>query len=317
MTRVAPEKVKGRFVNPAARDLESPGFKEMMRWRRERKELPKAPPPRVERAEAPAKLAPSPEKGYRASWSGHSSVVLQLDGLTYLTDPVWSERVGGVVKRLTPPGLPWKSLPHVDALLISHNHYDHLDAGTIARLPKTTSVHCPTGVGAWFERRGFRDVRELSWWDSVTLGDHRVTFLPAQHFSGRKPWDRDQTLWGGFVVEGSRGTTAYYAGDTGYWDKLSQVGEAFPHIDLAMIPIGAYQPRWFMSTVHVDPPEAGKLFLELNAKALLPVHWGTFRLADEPIDEPPRALCAWWKEQDLSDESLLIPKLGESFEHAR
>ena len=316
MSRMQPLVVRGRYVN-----LELPrrhagegGESELalfLRWRRERRALPRKVPFHVPRVEASTPLPPPPERGIAATWSGHSSVVLQLDGRTYLLDPVWSERVGGVVRRLTAPGLAWEHLPPVDGIVISHNHYDHLDAATVKRLPRGTPVLCPTGVGPWFRSRGFTRVHERSWWEAAELDGHRLTCVPAQHFSGRTLWDRDRTLWGGWVIEGHRGSRAYYAGDSGYFRGFREIGEAFPGIDLALVPIGAYLPRWFMQPVHVDPPEAIQAFLDSGARTMLPVHWGTFRLADEPLDEPPKALQQAWREKGLDPARLLLPALGE------
>ena len=307
--------MRGRYVNRGAPrgqgGEEGEGqLRQFLKWRRERRGLVRGPF-HVAKARVDAPLPPPPEAGIAATWVGHSSVVLQLDGRTYLADPVWSDRVGGVVKRLTPPGIPWEAVPPVDALLVSHNHYDHLDAPTVARLPKGTPVLCPVGVGRWFRRRGFTRVTERSWWESADLDGHRATFVPAQHFSGRTLWDRDRSLWGGWVVQGHWGSTAYFAGDSGYFPGFREIGAAFPRIDLAMIPIGAYTPRWFMSPVHVDPHEAGQAFLDVGARAMLPIHWGTFRLADEAIDEPPKVLAQWWREKGLDAARLHLPALGE------
>ncbi|HEX2022497.1 MAG TPA: MBL fold metallo-hydrolase, partial [Candidatus Thermoplasmatota archaeon] len=316
MDRLQPVVVDGRFVNPAFLEPgpDAPremGYRDFRRWRKERKAKPRskaAPRVPVHAREGP--MPPAPERGVRATWVGHSSVVLQLDGLTYLCDPVWSRRAGGVVKRHTPPGVAWEDLPPVDALLLSHDHYDHLDAATVKRLPRDVRVVCPTGVGRWLRRRGFTRVADLSWWETAAVGAHRVTCVPAQHFSGRTLWDRNRTLWGGFVVEGPH-AKAYFAGDTGWFAGFRQIGEAFPGLDLAMIPIGAYEPRWFMSSVHVDPQQAGQAFLDVGARVMLPIHWGTFRLADEPVDAPPGELLAWWDAKGLPRERVRVPALGE------
>jgi L-ascorbate metabolism protein UlaG (beta-lactamase superfamily) len=154
-------------------------------------------------------------------------------------------------------------------------------------------------------------VTERSWWESARLDDLTMTCVPAQHFSGRTLWDRDRTLWGGWVVQGPH-SSAYFAGDSGYFPGFKQVGEAFPGLDACLMPIGAYEPRWFMSAVHVDPAEGGQAFLESGARAMLPIHWGTFRLADEAVDEPPRVLQRWWREQKLDSDRLLLPKMGET-----
>ena len=314
-----PLREKGKFVNPGRPAVQwTPGeegseitWRDFWNWRRTRPEHPKTwdvpQAPRVER------LPAAPASGIAATWIGHSSVLLQLDGKTLLCDPVWSRRlVGGLaVSRMTPPGQAWEALPRVDALLVSHNHYDHLDAPTVKRLPRETPVFCGTSVGRWFARRGFSRVTELTWWERAKLDGHVVSFVPAQHFSGRMLHDRDRTLWGGFVVEGSDGSVAYFAGDSGYFEGFREVGDAFPRIDLALIPVGAYEPRWFMAPVHTDPAEAGQAFLDCRARRMMPIHWGTFRLADEAIDAPPRVLRAWWGEKGLDPGKLVVPALGE------
>lgn len=309
--RLLPLSVKGRFVNPAVTQArKETSFRDVLKWRRERVKPPKTF--HVPRVESPSRIAAAPEKGVRATWAGHSSVLLQLDGRNYLTDPVWSERVGSVVKRLTPPGVPFEGLPRIDALLLSHNHYDHLDAGTLARLPKDTPAFVPTGVGAWLRKRGWTRVVERSWWESWDLAGHRVTCVPAQHFSGRTPWDRDRTLWCGWVVQGTEGSSAWFGGDTGYFRGFKEIGAAFPRLDLALVPAGAYEPRWFMGPVHVSPDEAAQAFVESGARVMLPIHWGTFQLADEPLDAPPGILREWWKANGLDASRLLLPALGES-----
>lgn len=316
MGRLQPLRLRGRYVNPTRPKTpkagEVPGgndFAAFLRWRRERQRHPKEFD--VPRAPAGASHPEAAREGVHATWIGHSSTLLQLDGRSYLLDPVWSERIGGVVKRMTAPGVDWKTLPRIDALVVSHNHLDHLDAPTVKRLPRETPVFCPVGVGEWFRRRGFRDVVERSWWEAAPSGEHKLTFVPAQHFSGRTLWDRDRSLWGGWVLQGDRGGSAYYAGDSGYFRGFREIGESFPGLDLAIIPVGAYVPRWFMAPVHVDPPEAGQAFLDVGARVMMPVHWGAFRMADEPIDEPPHALRAWWKEKGLPEERLRVPALGE------
>lgn len=316
-----PRIVNGRFVNPGPIETipppwggergAEPTFRDFWRWRKTRPDHPKAwHVPRVE--PPPSFLPPPPASGIAATWVGHSSVVLQIDGKTLLCDPVWSKRLAGglVVPRYTAPGIPMSALPRIDALLLSHNHYDHLDAPTIQRLPRSTPVICPARVGPWFRGRGFDDITELSWWEATKLDGHAIAMVPAQHFSGRTGFDRDRTLWGGYVVEGPEGHVAYFAGDSGYFAGFREIGERFPRIDLCMMPVGAYEPRWFMAPVHVSPQEAGQAFLDTNARAMLPIHWGTFRLADEPIDEPPRALATWWDEKGLDRARLRVPALG-------
>lgn len=324
MSRTLPHVVKGRFVNPGfvgtaaegptAEGGEESDFKRMMRWRRERRKTMKddAKEPDVPRmVPAPTSVPPAPPQGIALTWVGHSTVLLQLDGKNYLTDPVWSKRIANVVKRKTAPGIPMSALPRIDAVLQSHDHYDHLDSGTWSKLPKDTPIYCTTGVGAWFRKRKFSDITERSWWESARRGDHDITCVPAQHFSGRGLFDRDRTLWGAWVVRGPH-SSAYFAGDSGYCSAFKEVGEAFPGLDVTLMPIGAYEPRWFMAPVHVDPPQAGQAFLDCGARTMLPIHWGTFRLADETIDEPPRAMRAWWSQQGLDAGRLLSPRMGET-----
>lgn len=317
---LAPIWEDGKFVNPGRPPVQwTPGeegsevtWRDFWDWHRHRPKHPKTW--HVPQAPAVDALRPAPASGIAVTWFGHSSVLLQIDGLNLLIDPVWSRRLAGglVVPRYTPPGQRWEALPRIDALLVSHNHYDHLDAPTVKRLPRETPVFTGLGVGAWFRRRGFSRVHEMTWYDRATLDGAALTYAPAQHFSGRTLWDRDRTLWGGFVFEGREGSVAYCAGDSGYFDGFREIGERFPRIDLAMIPIGAYAPRWFMSPVHVDPQEGGQAFVDCGARTMLPIHWGTFRLADEPIDEPPRALRAWWEQRGLDPARLLLPALGET-----
>lgn len=315
MERLQPLRIKGRYVNPGPDgpvhqvDEGESDLKKFLEWRRTRKPHPASFD--VPRVEVPGDVPGPAREGIAATWIGHSSTLLQMDGRSYLIDPVWSSRLAGVVKRYTAPGLPWEALPAIDALVLSHNHYDHMDAATLKRLPRETPVFCPTGVGKWLRKRGFTRVTEQGWWEAAELDGHRVTCVPAQHFSGRTPFDRDASLWGGFVLDGDRGSRAYYMGDSGYTRAFRQIGHHFPGIDLALVPVGAYEPRWFMAAVHVDPAEAGQAFLDLGARHMLPVHWGAFRLADEAIDEPPRVLRAWWAGNGLPSGRLLVPALGE------
>lgn len=312
--------VDGRFVNPGPIERvpppwggelsAEPTLRDFWRWRKMRPDHPKTW--HVPTQPHAPNLSPPPASGIAATWVGHASIVLQIDGKTILLDPVWSTRIAGVVKRYTPPGIPWSALPRIDALVISHNHYDHLDVPTVKRIPRDTPVFCPLKVGAWFRSLGFTRIEERGWWDSAKLDTHTLTCVPAQHFSGRTPWDRDRTLWAGWVIEGPEGSIAYFAGDSGMFRGFREIAHRFPRIDLAMIPVGAYEPRWFMSPVHVDPPEAGQAFLDTRARHMLPIHWGTFRLADEAVDEPPRALHRWWDQKGLDRTKLKIPALGET-----
>jgi L-ascorbate metabolism protein UlaG (beta-lactamase superfamily) len=246
------------------------------------------------------------------TWVGHATFLLQIEGLTILTDPVWSRRIPGVAPRITPPGVAWHDLPPVDAVMISHNHYDHLDAPTLRRLPRHVKVFAPGALGRWFTRRGFRDVVELDWWESVRLGSAEVTFVPAHHWSQRTLTDRCRTLWGGWVVTGGGGHRLYFAGDTAYGRFFAEIGERLPGIDVAMLPIGAYSPEWFLRTVHCNPEEAVQAYRDLGASAMATMHWGTFLLSGEPLLEPLTRTRAAWESAGHPREALWDLAVGES-----
>ncbi len=239
------------------------------------------------------------------TWIGHSTFVLRLGGQVIVTDPVWSKRVGPVA-RSTAPGVAIADLPPIDVITISHAHYDHLDRPSIEALVRHNLAHgrakptlmVPTGVGRYVE--DLAPVVERGWWESMTLQipgrDVTFTLVPQQHWSMRVPWDRDTALWGGWVMRGPEGA-AYHAGDTAYFSHFAEIGTRVGPIDWAMLPIGAYDPVWFMKPQHMGPEEAGRAFLELGAKQLVCMHHGTFKLTDEPLGEPPARIEAWWNAQ--------------------
>ncbi|MFN2497135.1 MAG: MBL fold metallo-hydrolase, partial [Pseudonocardiaceae bacterium] len=230
----------------------------------------------AETAEGAARLpvapqAPWPPAATWLAWLGHASFLLRLGGRTVAVDPVLSERILGAGQRLTPPGLG--RLPPLDLLLISHNHYDHLDAPTVRALPRSTPVVAPGGLGRWFRRRGFTDVTELDWWESADLdGALRVEFVPAHHWSRRGLFDHCASLWGGWVLTAADGPRIYHAGDSGYGPFFAEIGARFPGIDVAMLPVGAYAPRWFMRPVHIDPEEAVQAAQDVGARVMVPMH---------------------------------------------
>jgi L-ascorbate metabolism protein UlaG (beta-lactamase superfamily) len=289
-------------------------FRDFWKWRKSRKGLIRSHKARGEafppvRKKADALLRSSQDS---VTWSGHASVITRLDGKTILSDPVWGNRIAmGVVKRLAPAGPDWAEVPAADLITISHNHYDHHDAGTLRRVKRDTPVVVPRGDGAWFRRRRYQRVHEFDWWQTQDVDGLRVTFVPSQHFSGRTLWDRNKSLFGGWIVQGKR-HSAYHSGDTGYFRGFQQIGEKFPKLDVACLPIGAYEPRWFMRPIHTDPEEAGQAFLDTGATRLLPIHWGAFRLTDEAMDEPPKRIRQFFTERRLEPERLLLTDLGET-----
>ncbi|MCA9673996.1 MAG: MBL fold metallo-hydrolase, partial [Myxococcales bacterium] len=243
---------------------------------------------------------------------GHATWVWRLGGKLVAFDPIWSRSIGGVVPRLTAPGVKLDALPALDVVCITHDHRDHLDLPTLRRLGAAPLYVVPLG-NAPRVARVVRDARvvELDWWQTHHEGDLAITLVPARHWSMREPWSRNATLWGGYVVRGPEGV-AYHAGDTATGDHFAEIGARVGAIDWAMMPIGGYDPRWFMDAQHVDPDEAAAGFLALGARHLLAMHWGTFRLTDEAMGEPPERLRAWWAERGLPDERLWILDAGEA-----
>ncbi|BCJ32916.1 membrane protein [Actinocatenispora thailandica] len=247
------------------------------------------------------------------TWVGHATYVLDIGGLRVLTDPVWSRRIPGVRPRFVPPGVALTEVTPVDAVVISHNHYDHLDAPTIRRLPRDTAVFVPAGLGEWFRRRGFRRVTELDWWESARLHDVRFDLVPAQHWSRRGPADTCRSLWGGWLLGAAdHGPRIYFAGDTGYGDFFTAIAQRYPRIDLALLPIGAYHPRWFMRAVHLDPAEAVRAFGDLAADRMATMHWGTFAMTKEPVLEPLELVRAAWSATGLPRDRLWDLAIGET-----
>lgn len=248
-------------------------------------------------------------------WIGQSTVLVRMEGVTFLTDPVWSERASPFSwygpKRITPVPFPLDSLPPVDFVLISHDHYDHLDLATIQFLGKRgVTFFVPLGLKTWFADIGIKNVVELDWDQESTFKSFAVHCIKAQHFSGRSPWQRNTRLWCGWVVIGKE-KHLYFAGDTGYFQGFSEIGQRLGPFDLVCVPIGAYQPEVIMRPVHLNPEESLQVFRELGGKNLLPIHWGTFILSDEPVDEPPRRLIEAGKKANIEQERLWIMKPGE------
>ena len=267
----------------------------------------------------------APTTGAVTTWVGHSTFLLQLDGSNVLFDPIWSARaspfrVAGP-RRVMLPAVRLESLPPIDAILVSHNHYDHLDRATVSRLvrhdPDATWL-VPLGIAPLLRSWGALRVSELDWWDEVEHGRLRVTCVPAQHSSARTMSDRERTLWCGWSVTGPS-RRAFYAGDTGYHPEFGLVGARCGPYDVAFLPIGGYDPRWFMRPVHMSAEEAVRAYVDLCAShgsagrtMMVPMHWGTFRLTDEPMHEPPRRAMAAWVAAGLRLEALWILAHGET-----
>ena len=302
-----------RFFNVHARNDKSLG--DVLRWRMTREAVPW--PERVENAAhaAPTRVG---EGRVAATFIGHACFLVQVGGVSVLTDPVYSERASPVgfagPRRVRHPGQPLDALPGVDLLLVSHNHYDHLDLATLEAVRARWAPPTVTGLGnaALLSAAGLDRTTELDWWQSVEVAGARVTYVPAQHFSARGLFDRDRALWGGFVVEAG-GSAVYFAGDSGYCPHFSEIGHRFPRLDLALLPIGAYEPRWFMKVQHMDPYDAVQAHLDLGARRSLGMHFGTFRdLTDEAIDAPVRALGTALSARGIDPRGFSTLDFGET-----
>jgi L-ascorbate metabolism protein UlaG (beta-lactamase superfamily) len=245
------------------------------------------------------------------TWIGHASFLVQLGGKSALIDPVMSERLSSVVRRNVAPGLDWPALPKIDVVLVTHNHRDHMDAPTLKRLGPAPVYVVPAGLGAWFDRAGLRRIVEMDWWQEEEIEGLHVTFVPAQHWSRRGLTDMNESWWGGYVIE-REGLRVYHSGDTAWFEGFSRIGDRCGPIQAAMLPIGAYAPRWFMRPQHMDPGDAIRAFRALGAEKLVAMHWGTFKLTDEHLAEPPELLRELWERAGLHDHQRLIPAIGET-----
>jgi L-ascorbate metabolism protein UlaG (beta-lactamase superfamily) len=304
-----------RFFNPHAPQRKS--LQDLRRWRRERQKQPW--PDHVEDPPLPPPGRTAPDR-ISATFIGHSTFLLQLGGIAVLTDPIWSERCSPVSfagpRRVRRPGESLDTLPNVDLLLVSHNHYDHMDLPTLRRVRRRWGPATATGLGnaRHLAKAGIGAAVELDWWQSAEVAGARVTYVPAQHFSSRGLHDRDRSLWGGFVIEAG-GAVVYFVGDSGYGRHFSEIGCRFPRIDLALVPIGAYEPRWFMRQQHVNPAEAVRAHLDLRPRHSLGMHFGTFQLTDEAIDAPVLALREAQASAGVAQSEFDVLAFGETREY--
>lgn len=309
------------FRNPHDATIRT--LRDVWRWRRtsspapwpDRVDDPPQPPPR---RMAPGRIA--------ATFIGHASFLLQLGGRCVLVDPVWSHRASPLrfagPRRVRPPGQALTALPGLDLLLLSHNHYDHLDLPTLRAVRRGWSPPAVTGLGnaRHLAKAGIRGAAELDWWESIEVAGLRVTYVPAQHFSARTPFDRNRSLWGGFVLQTTGkgegpAATVYFAGDSGWCPHFAEIGARFPRIDLALLPIGAYEPRFFIRTQHMDPEEAVRAHLAVRARRSIGMHFGTFSgLTDEAVDAPVQVLAAARAEHGLTEATFTVLPFGATME---
>jgi len=245
----------------------------------------------------------------------HASVFIQAGGINILTDPVWSERCSPFSwagpKRVHPPAIDFEALPLIHVVLISHNHYDHMDLPTLEKLRDKFDPLIITGLGnkAYLEANGFKNVVELDWWES--RGEHQAQFIfvPSQHFSSRGLFDRNHTLWGGFFIK-IADKSIYFAGDTGYGNFFKTISEKLGPADLSFIPIGAYEPHEFMGPVHMNPKEAVQAHVDLHSQLSVGIHYGTFQLTAEAIDQPLKDLATALNEHHIPKEKFITPEFG-------
>ncbi len=280
-------------------------------WPAHRDNRVHAPPP------AAASLA---EDAIAVTFIGQATFLLTTRAGTVLTDPVFSDRISPFSfagpRRVRPPGLALDALPAIDLILLSHNHYDHMDLASLRRLAlrATGPVPIVTGLGnaAYLAAHGVPGAIERDWWDSTALRpDLRVTFVPAQHWSSRSLSDRRRTLWGGFVLQASD-RTIYFAGDSGYCGWFAAIAARYGAPDLALLPIGAYAPRWFMQAQHMDPAEAVQAHRDLGAAQSVGMHFGTVQLTDEAIDEPVQHLAAACTAAGVAADAFTTLDFGET-----
>lgn len=266
--------------------------------------------PDLRRLQAP----PEPER-FQVTWIGHATFLIQVGGRNFLTDPIYSRCCSPVylpnLRRLAEPGVPFDQLPRIDGILISHDHYDHLDRRTIRRLGGAPHYFFPLGITPWFQRLHFKNCHEADWGQCLDFGDLSLHCVPAQHFSGRGVFDRNRTLWCGWILQYA-GRKLYFAGDSGYSPLFEEIGNGYGPIDCALIPIGAYSPRWFMHPVHVDPREAVKIHRDVRSRQSIASHWGTFQLTNEPPGEPPIYLKKVLRDEGLPEEAFVTPRFGET-----
>jgi L-ascorbate metabolism protein UlaG (beta-lactamase superfamily) len=304
------------FFHPWQKRGGTAGFSDVLKWQMDRKRVRgewkpqdnkpgEKPLPRVEGSEL------------RVTFINHSTALIQTEGLNIITDPIYSKRAGPFFwtgpKRFKNPGIRFEDLPKIDIILLSHNHYDHLDHKTLTKLSARDNPLIVTALGVphFLAQHKITNAIELDWWQTHKINDSvTIHSVPAQHFSGRGTVDRNTSLWCGFVISTSVGNV-YFAADTGYVPVFKEIGERFGEMRVALIPIGAYIPRWFMQSVHVSPKEAVMMHKDVNSKLSIGIHHGTFRLADEGMDDPALDLAHELREQDVINDSFIVIGEGE------
>ena len=273
---------------------------------------------KIPRVETDLERLLNPPDMLQVTWIGHATMLIQYRGINILTDPMFSDRASPLnflgPKRLNPPSVELKDIPEIDYIVISHSHYDHLDKKTILQIGPGTKWLVPLGLREWFVRIGVKeeDVIEFDWWKMKKFGNATITATPAQHWSARSLWDRNKTLWASWLLQiGDK--TIWYSGDTGYNPhQFTEIGREFKTIDLALISIGAYEPRWFMKEMHINPAEAVQIHQDIKSQHSIALQWGTFQLTSEPIDDPPLKLKEALIREKIPSQEFELLKIGET-----
>ncbi|WP_301107589.1 MBL fold metallo-hydrolase [Sporosarcina sp.] len=284
---------------------------DLLRWQNERRKNQKDLSMLIEQAphkESNRLIANRTEASI--TWIGHSTFLIQMNGINMITDPVWASRMP-IMKRLTEPGIKLNELPEIDIVFISHGHYDHLDFPTLRRLKGKPTYFVPAGLKNAFKRRGYKKVVEAEWYDSFLLDDLTFTFVPAQHWTKRTLTDTNTSHWGGWIIE-SKEHSVYFVGDTGYFRGFQEIAAKFT-IQTVLMPIGAYEPDWFMKVDHINPEDAVKAFLELSGKTFIPMHYGAYHLADDTGPEAIERLDIEWNRRQLDPSQLKKMLIGETY----
>lgn len=287
-------------------------FSDMLRWSKERKNKIKDLTTQIPHSDSKEiEFLQKNKQDLSVTWIGHSTFLIQFEGINILTDPVWASRMG-LQKRLTEPGLTIEQLPEIDVVLISHGHYDHLDFPTLKKLKGDITFYVPIGLRTKFIKKGYLNVIEANWWETFSRDNLLLTFVPAQHWTKRTLTDTNTSHWGGWVIESTETNhNVYFAGDSGYFRGFKEIGERFP-VDIVLMPIGAYEPEWFMNISHINPEDSIKAFLELKGRIFIPMHYGAYRLADDTGPEALERLMKEWKRLELDPGQLAALKIGET-----
>ncbi|WP_018753908.1 MBL fold metallo-hydrolase [Paenibacillus sanguinis] len=292
-------------------------LKQFGQWREERRRKKKDYSYVIPSSQPQLDFLQQNRKENTVTWIGHSTFLIQYQGLNIVTDPVWAARMG-FQRRLTAPGIAIADLPPIDVILLSHSHYDHMHVASIRRIYSAdTTVVVPVGLGRKMRRKGFRRVLEMSWWEQLPIGQVLVSFVPTQHWTRRTLFDTNTSHWGGYVLEPKefepdhKPQVIYFAGDSGYFSGFAEIGQRF-NIDIALLPIGAYEPEWFMTSQHTTPEEALQAFVDVKGKLMIPMHYGTFRLADDTAREALDRLEQDRKQRGIPEEQIRILFHGET-----